>query len=116
MICSSLPGAIGNSLELTRSATMSLESLPITCSIPEFGAVVYDHKSDNPSYELAKRGDIPVIEYGSGAKVKRKRVPVRVALQQMAGNDPGTLEALARDFVAKLEVVRARAKSKRAAA
>lgn len=77
------------------------DTLPLTVSIPDFGAVVFDHKSENPSYEAARAGVFPVIEYGVGEKVKRKRVPVRVALQRIAGNDQSILEALTKDFLSK---------------
>jgi hypothetical protein len=85
---------------------MSLtDALPITVSVPEYGFVAFG-LGTNPSYEAARRGDFPTLEYGLGDKVKRKRVPVRVALQRLAGNDQALLEALSRDFIAKLKIFR----------
>lgn len=91
-----------------------LPALPITCTVPEYGFAVYDHKTENPSYEAAKAGLIPTIEYGIGETRPRKRVPVRVALARMAGNDQALYEALCRDFLVRLQIFR-EAKAKRRA-
>lgn len=76
-------------------------ALPITVTVPDFGAVAFNFKSENPSYEAAKAGVFPVIEYGAGEKVKRKVVPVRRALQEIAGNDQALLALVTKDFAAK---------------
>ena len=71
--------------------------LPLTLSVPQYGKMVYDI-GENSSYAAADRGDIPTIEMGG-----KRRVPVRVALQQLAGGDLGILDALMKDLCAKLE-------------
>jgi hypothetical protein len=73
--------------------------LPLTMSIPLFGKLVFD-LGEAKSYEAAIRGDIPAITLGG-----KKRVPVRLALQQLAGGDLGILDALMKDLSAKLEKV-----------
>lgn len=72
-------------------------SLPITTSVPEYGLIALG-LARNGSYDAAKSGIIPVIEVQG-----KKRVPVRVALQKLAGNDPALLEALATDFALKFQ-------------
>jgi hypothetical protein len=72
--------------------------LPITVSVPVFGAVVYG-VAKNLAYDMAKRGEIDVIDIGP----KLKRVPVRPNLHRLARGDPNVLEALSRDFIAKLK-------------
>ena len=76
-------------------------ALPLTMSIPLFGKLVFD-LGEAKSYEAAIRGDIPAITLGG-----KKRVPVRLALQQLAGGDLGILDALMKDLSAKLEKVAA---------
>ena len=76
-------------------------SLPLTLSVPQYGNMVYGI-GENSSYAAADRGDIPTIEMGG-----KKRVPVRLALQQLAGGDLGILDALMKDLSAKLEKVAA---------
>jgi hypothetical protein len=76
-------------------------SLPLTLSVPQYGKMVYGI-GENSSYAAADRGDIPTIEMGG-----KKRVPVRLALQQLAGGDLGILDALMKDLSAKLEKVAA---------
>jgi hypothetical protein len=71
-------------------------ALPLTVSVPQFGKLVFDI-GENSSYAAAERGDIPTIEMGG-----KKRVPVRVALRRLAGDDAVVLESLTRDFVSKL--------------
>ena len=85
---------------------------PLCVTIPVFGLLAFG-LGTNPSYEAAKRGLFPVIQYGGGPKVQRFRVAVRPALQRIAGNDQAMLEALARDFIAKLKIFR-EAKAQRA--
>jgi hypothetical protein len=70
--------------------------LPLTESVPVFGEIVWG-LGRNPSYEAAKAGVIPTIEVRG-----KKRVPVRVALRRLAGDDPTILEALTKDFLSKL--------------
>jgi hypothetical protein len=72
-------------------------AIPLTMSVPQFGKLVFEI-SENSSYAAAERGDIPTIEMGG-----KKRVPVRVALRRVAGNDPAMLDALMKDLSAKLE-------------
>jgi hypothetical protein len=76
-------------------------ALPLTMPIPLFGKLVFD-LGEAKSYEAAIRGDIPAITLGG-----KKRVPVRLALQQLAGGDLGMLDALMKDLAAKLEKVAA---------
>jgi hypothetical protein len=71
--------------------------LPLTMSVPTYGRLVFDI-SENSAYAAAERGDIPTIPMGG-----KKRVPVRVALGRLAGNDPALLEALTRDLMSKLD-------------
>ena len=72
-------------------------ALPLTMPIPLFGKLVSD-LGEAKSYEAAIRGDIPTIKLGG-----KKRVPVRVALRRVAGDDLGILDALMRDLATKLE-------------
>lgn len=76
-------------------------ALPLTMSVPQFGKLVFEI-SENSSYAAAERGDIPTIEMGG-----KKRVPVRVALRRVAGDDPTVLDALTKDLLAKMERVAA---------
>jgi hypothetical protein len=71
--------------------------LPLTMSVPLYGKLVFEI-SENSAYAAAERGDIPTIEMGG-----KKRVPVRVALQRVAGNDLALLDSLMKDLSAKLE-------------
>jgi hypothetical protein len=71
--------------------------LPLTLSVPRYGKLVYE-VSDDSSYAAAKRGDWPTINVGG-----KKRVPVRLALRQLAGDDAALLEAVTRDLLLKLE-------------
>jgi hypothetical protein len=64
---------------------MGLDDLPLTMSVPAFGRAVYGLSPDG-LYRAANAGEIPVV------KVRRKkRVPVRIALQPILGVDPGNL-------------------------
>jgi hypothetical protein len=60
-------------------------SLPLTLSVRLFGKLVFN-LSENSSYTAAARGDFPTIPMGL-----LKRVPVRQALRQLAGDDPEVL-------------------------
>lgn len=73
--------------------------LPLTMSVPKFGKLVFEI-GENSSYAAAERGDIPTVEMGG-----KKRVPVRVALRRVAGNDDALLETLTKDLLAKLNAV-----------
>jgi hypothetical protein len=76
--------------------------MPITTSVPVYGEIVYG-LGRYGSYEAAKPGGvIPTIEVQN-----KKRVPWRVGLRQIAGNDAELLDALTRDFVAKYLKLRA---------
>jgi hypothetical protein len=65
--------------------------------VPQYGRLVLNI-GEASSYAAASRGDIPTIEMG-----RLQRVPVRRALQQLAGGDPGILDALMHDLCVKLE-------------
>jgi hypothetical protein len=69
--------------------------LPITISVPVYGLIALGLQK-NGSYEAAKAGKIPVIEVQG-----KKRVPVRIALRKIAGDDPEVLKAITADFAAK---------------
>ena len=69
--------------------------LPITISVPEYGLIAFN-LSRSASYEAAKAEVIPVIEVQG-----KKRVPVRVALRKLAGDDPDVLKAVVDDFALK---------------
>jgi hypothetical protein len=71
--------------------------LPITLPVPIFCRVVFD-SSENSSYALAQREEIPTMRVGGLMKV-----PVRVALAKLAGGDPEILKAMTADFAAKLK-------------
>jgi hypothetical protein len=72
-------------------------ALPLTMSVPQFARLVFDIGL-NSAYAAAERGDIPTILMGG-----KKRVPVRIALRQLAGDDAALLEAITRDLLIKLE-------------
>jgi hypothetical protein len=72
-------------------------ALPLTLAVPEYGRLVFNI-GEASSYAAADRGDIPTIEMG-----RLRRVPVRIALRRLAGDDVGMLEALTKDLSAKLE-------------
>ena len=76
-------------------------ALPLTMSVPQFGRLVYDY-SENSAYAAAERGDIVTVKTGGTNKRPRMRVPVRVALLRIAGNEPTLLESLVKDLCAKL--------------
>jgi hypothetical protein len=75
---------------------------PLTMSVPQFGRLVYRY-SENSAYAAAERGEIVTIKTGDTNKRPRMRVPVRVALLRIAGNDSTLLESLVKDLCAKLE-------------
>jgi hypothetical protein len=85
---------------------------PLCVTIPEFGLLTFG-LGTNPSYEAARRGLFPVIQYGGGPKVQRFRVAVRPALRHIAGNDPATFEAMTADFFAKWRALVESRKEKR---
>jgi hypothetical protein len=64
---------------------MGLDDLPITMSVPAFGMAVYNLSPDG-SYRAANAGEIPCVRVR-----RKKRVPVRVALQSLLGANPGDL-------------------------
>jgi len=72
-------------------------ALPLTMSVPQFGRLVYGY-SENSAYAAAERGDIVTIKTGDTNKRPRLRVPVRVALLRVAGNDPVLLDSLVKDL------------------
>jgi hypothetical protein len=80
-----------------KGSPMTETALPLTMSVPQFGRLVFE-LGEAKSYEAATRGDIPTIAMGG-----KKRVPVRVALLKVAGNDPSMLDSLMKDLSAKLE-------------
>jgi hypothetical protein len=75
-----------------------ISEIPLTVSIPQYGRAAFGI-GESSSYAAALRGDFPVIEIGG-----KKRVPIRKALQQLAG-DPATLDQLLNDFLGKLRSV-----------
>jgi hypothetical protein len=78
------------------------DDMPITISVPVYGQIVFG-LGRYGSYEAAKPGGkIPIIEVQN-----KKRVPWRVGLRQIAGNDAELLDALTTDFVAKYRKSRA---------
>jgi len=74
---------------------MDDQNLPMTISVPDYGLIAFD-LSRSASYEAARAGVIPVIEVQG-----KKRVPVRVALRKIAGDDPEVLKAVVDDFASK---------------
>jgi hypothetical protein len=70
--------------------------IPVTVSVPEYGAAALG-LSRNGSYAAAIAGIFETIEVQG-----KKRVPVRKNLRRLAGDDPGILEAVTRDFLSKL--------------
>ena len=76
-------------------------ALPLTMSVPQFGRLVYGY-SENSAYAAAERGDIVTVKTGGTNKRPRMRVPVRVALLRIAGDEPTLLESLVKDLCAKL--------------
>jgi hypothetical protein len=74
-------------------------ALPITLPVLTFARIAFDH-SENTAYAAARKGDFPTIRVSGSIKV-----PVRVALAKLAGGDPATLEAMTRDFAAKLKQI-----------
>jgi hypothetical protein len=73
------------------------KSLPLTMSVPQYGRLVLNI-GEASSYAAADRGDFPTIKMGG-----LRRVPVRVGLRQLAGNDPAVLDAMTKDLCAKLD-------------
>jgi hypothetical protein len=69
--------------------------IPITTSVPEFGLIALGLNRGG-SYEAAKVDKIRVIEVQG-----KKRVPVRAALNELAGGDPEILKALVADFAVR---------------
>ena len=74
-----------------------MDALPITTDVPTYGKAVYG-LGRNGSYDAAKSGVIPTIPVQG-----KLRVPVRVALRKLAGDDASIFEALASDFLSKLK-------------
>ena len=67
---------------------MGLDDLPLTVSVPAFGKAAYNLSPD-ASYRAAIAGEIPCVRVR-----KKKRVPVRVALQPLLGGNPGDLSGV----------------------
>lgn len=74
----------------------SEHDIPVTVSVPEYGEAALG-LGRNPSYAAAIAGVIPTVEVQG-----KKRVPLRVALLRLAGDDPALLEAVTKDFLLKL--------------
>jgi carbonic anhydrase/acetyltransferase-like protein (isoleucine patch superfamily) len=79
------------------------EEIVLTASVPVFGRVAFD-ACPQASYAAAARGDFPTIRVG-----RKIRVPLRVALRQIVGDDPAEIDRMIARF---REVV---SKKKRAA-
>jgi hypothetical protein len=78
------------------------DDVPITTSVPVYGEIVYG-LGRYGSYEAAKPGgQIPTIQVRN-----KKRVPWRIGLRKLAGDDAQLLEAMTKDFVAKYRKLRA---------
>jgi hypothetical protein len=74
------------------------EELLLTVSVPEWGEAAYGF-GPYASYGGAARGDFPIVTVGH-----RKRVPVRLALRKLIGDDPAEIEkvtARLREIVGK---------------
>jgi hypothetical protein len=80
----------------------AIESAPLTVSVPEYGDAVLG-LGRNGSYEAAKAGVIPTVPVQG-----KLRVPWRIGLRKLAGNDDAVLEAMTRDFLAKLKQLKQR--------
>jgi hypothetical protein len=75
----------------------AIDDAPITTSVPEYGAIVYG-LGRGGSYAAAKAGGaIPTVNVQG-----KKRVPWRVGLRKLAGDDAAVLDELSRDFISKL--------------
>ena len=83
----------------------SNHDLPITARVADWGLIVYD-LGRTASYEAAKAQakvkGFPVIEVQG-----KKRVPVRVGLRELAGDDPEVLRAITADFASKFYKLKA---------
>lgn len=77
------------------------DSLPLTISVPLFGALALGIGRDLSYQEAKPGGRIPVIECGGSGSKKLKRALVRAGLRQLAGDDPTTVDAVMRDFLSK---------------
>jgi hypothetical protein len=75
--------------------------LPTTLPLLTFCKAAFDIGPCS-TYQAQRRGDVPTIKIGGLWKV-----PVRVALAKIAGNDPEILKAVTADFMAKLRQLEA---------
>jgi hypothetical protein len=75
--------------------------LPTTLPLLIFCRAAFDI-GDVGAYQAQRRGDVPTIKIGGLWKV-----PTRVALAKIAGNDPEILKAVTADFLAKLRQLEA---------
>jgi hypothetical protein len=91
-----------------RSLKMDQFVPPLTTSVPEHGNIMYELEK-NGSYEARRSGAFSAIEVQG-----KLRVPWRVELAKMAGGDQLLLEALTKNYLAKLKILR-EAKAKRVA-
>jgi len=91
------PGTTGKGGAGGEAASIECE-LPITVSVPVFGEIVYG-LGRNGSYEAAKAGVI-----STKAVQGKLRVVTRAELRRLAGDDPLVLQALTKDFLAKLKM------------
>jgi hypothetical protein len=83
---------------LKKGAQMGLDDLPLTMSVPAFGSAVYNLSPDG-SYRAANAGEIPVVKVR-----RRKRVPVRIALQPILGANPGNLTGVVARLLAAAQL------------
>ena len=64
------------------------EDLLLTVSVPDWGRAAYG-VGPYASYEAARRGDFPTVDVAC-----QKRVPVRLALRNLVGDDPAEIESV----------------------
>jgi hypothetical protein len=83
--------------DVSKQARLFMDDIPITISVPEFGEIVYG-LGRSGSYEAVKAGGaIPIVNVQG-----KMRVPWRVGLRRLAGDDSAVLDELTKDFISKL--------------
>lgn len=80
---------------------MNDRELPVTVGVPLYARLVFG-MGDDSAYAAARRGDIPTIKIGG-----KLRVPVRVALSKLAGDNPEVLRAVTEDFASNFSRMKA---------
>jgi hypothetical protein len=64
------------------------ENLLLTVSVPDWGRAAYG-VGPYASYEAARLGHFPTVDVAC-----QKRVPVRLALRKLVGDDPAEIESV----------------------